>query len=247
MIIPHKKKFYQGLALMASFVALFWTMMLPLFHDSDGRKLNSLQYADTIFNELSKGSSWFIPEVLANLRQTKSKEVSLKVRFPNKEHATIAMRELELAGASKIAYADDALAFSGNLADILRAATYDSAAMYNTDIEELRERYGDIKPLLLSKAWWSMLEPAIKELQKMGDVPAASQVEQVVRRAIEPGNNFYGLPSARVSENILLVCALLAFYVLYAIWYGFAIYHLFDGFGLLGEIEAIENVEESEI
>lgn len=247
MIIVHKKKFYQGLALLISFVILFWIMLLPLFHDSEGRKLNSLQYADTVFNELSKGSSWFIPEVLADLKQAEGMKVNLKVKLDNADLARVAMTELRLAGADNISYSDNELAFSGNLGSVLRAATEDSASLYNTNNEDIRERYEAIAPLQVSKAWWNVLNPAIKELQKAGDLPAANLVEEVVKRAIEPGNNFYGLPSARVSENILLICALLAFYVLYAIWYGFAIYHLFDGFGLLGETEAIENVEESEI
>ncbi|MBD5640795.1 MAG: hypothetical protein HDQ91_00045 [Desulfovibrio sp.] len=247
MRIVHKKRFYQGLALLVSFAILFWTMMLPLFHDSEGGKLNSLQYADTIFNELSKGSSWFIPEVLANLKGAEEMRINVKVKFADTSLVPVAMRELGLAGAGDIAYADGALAYSGNLASILRAATEDAAALYNTDDEAISKRYGSVEPLQISRAWWNVLNPAIRELQKKDDLQAASLVEQVVRRAIEPGNNFYGLPSARVSENIFLVCALLAFYVLYAIWYGFAIYHLFDGFGLLGESEAVENVEESEI
>ncbi len=247
MIIPHKKKFYQGLLLLGSFVALFWTMMLPLFHDSEGEKLNSLQYADAIFNELSKGSSWFIPEVMAALKAAPEKRISLKIKMPDQELALIAVQELKTAGAYEAVYKAGSVAFSGNLAAILQSATMDSAALYHNNDEEISRRYGDVSPLSVSRAWWSLLSPAVKELQKQGDVSSAKLVEMVIRRAIEPGNNFYGLPSARVSENIFLVCILLAFYVIYAIWYGFAIYHLFDGFALLGEDTAIENVEESEI
>lgn len=247
MIIVHKKKFYQGLVLLLSFAVLVWTMMLPLFHDSEGRKLDGLQYADTIFNELSKGSSWFIPEVLASLKAAAPETVSLKIRLPDMALARIAAQELETAGVRRIAIDDGIVSFTGNLKSVLQAATEDSAALYNSNDEEIQRRYGNLAPLEVSRAWWHLLSPAIQELQKADDVQSAKLVEMVVRRAIEPGNNFYGLPAARVSENIGLVCALLAFYVLYAIWYGFAIYHLFDGFALLGETEAIENVEESEI
>lgn len=246
MLIRHKKKFYQGLLMILSFAALFWAMLLPLFRDSDGNRLTSLQYADTVFNGLSKGSSWFIPEVQTEIKALGEHNASLEVRITRPDLLKTALLELEKCG---IAARDsgDTLTFSGNLSRILEAATADSADMYNNNGAAVSSRYDGTPPLRVTEAWWALLNPCIKELQKQNDLAAARAVEQVVRKAVEPGNNFYGLPMARVSENILTTCGMLAFYVLYAIWYGFAIYHLFDGFGLLGEKQAVENVEESEI
>lgn len=247
MLIVHKKKFFQGAILFLSFAALFWTMTLPLFHDSAGAKLNSLEYADTIFNELSKGSSWFIPDVQKAISELGEKNVNLSARIANADYRRIALMELERAEIADRREEGDIIHFSGNLAPLLSLATENSASLYNNDGAAVSARYEGAAPLQVSAAWWRLLNPCIKELQKRGEVAAAKVVEMVVKKAVEPGNNFYGLPTARVSENIILVCAMLAFYVLYAIWYGFAIYHLFDGFGLLGEEECVENVEESEV
>lgn len=234
-LILHRSPFLKGLLLLSSFVLLLWVMMLPLFKDSEGNRQTSLQYADTIFNELSKGSSFFIPQVLQIVKDLKSTNTSLSISMPDAALANLALLELQKSGLTDAQLSDGKLSFHGNLAAVLHRALDDSAYLYDNDGEALSERYENAKPLDIARAWWHMLNPAIKELQKQNHLAEAAAVEQVVRRAIEPANNFYGLPTANVAENALLLCALLAFYVLYAIWYGFAIYNLFDGFGLLGK------------
>lgn len=247
MLIVHKNKFARGLILILSFAVLFWVMMLPLFHDSEGNRLTSLQYADTVFNELSKGSSWFVPEVLDAIKPMDSTTVNLSLKFARPELVPAALLELNRAGITDVKEHDGTISFSGNLGAILRSATEDAAKLYNNDGKAVSALYEGLPPLQISEAWWYLLNPCEKVLQKQGELAAARAVAEVVKKAVEPGNNFYGLPTARVSENILLVCGMLAFYVLYAIWYGFAIYNLFDGFGLLGANKAEENVEKSEI
>lgn len=246
-LVRSKRKFRQGLFLLLSFAALFWIMWLPLFQDSEGLRMNSLQYADAVFNELAKGSSWFIPQVREEVRQMPGETVSLSVKLARPELAQTALIELKGAGMAIVRESDDVISFSGNLAKLLEAAVNDAADLYNNDGAAVSGRHEGNAPLVVSAAWWQLLNPCIKELQKQGRLVAAEVVEQVVKKAIEPGNNFYGLPKAAVSENLVLICALLAFYVLYAIWYGFAIYQLFAGFGLLGAGEAGIDVEEAEI
>jgi hypothetical protein len=63
-------------------------------------------------------------------------------------------------------------------------------------------------------------------------IAEAQVVDQVLRRAVEPGNNFFGVTPARVSDHLLLMAGMLLFYVLYTLWYGFAIFDLFEGVGL---------------
>lgn len=246
MLIAHKKKLMQGLVMILSFAALLCVMMLPLFRDAEGRRLNSLQYADSVFNQLSKGSSYFIPEVIEAIKSVDGAVIEARVRMRPPSLMQAAKAELERAGAAcQISGAE--LAFHGDLGAILRAAALDSELLYNNDGAAASARYGGAQPLALSAAWWHLLNPCVKQLQKAGRIDDAKIVELVVKKAIEPANNFYGVQKANVSDNILLVCGMLAFYVLYAIWYGFAIYHLFEGFGLIGPRQARENVGESEI
>lgn len=247
MLIRSKSKFIQGLLLFISFVILFWVMLQPLFRVGDGTLKNSLQYADTIFNELAKGSSWFIPEVLEQVRKLPAEKVSLSVKMARPELIPVALLELERAGITDAAAENGVVRFSGELRPILEAAVEDAASLYQNEGAAVTQRYEEQAPQVVCQAWWYLLEPCVRLLQLGGRLEAARVVDVVVKKAIEPGNNFYGVPAARVSDNIFMVCAMLAFYVFYAIWYGFAIYRLFEGFGLLGEAQARENVEESEI
>lgn len=244
MLVRNKKKFGQGLVLILSFAALFWVIMLPVFHDGANNRLTGLQYADTVFNELSKGSSYFIPEVFAAIEPMTGREVSLTARVVP-ALAPVALQELGRAGVRNIKETAGELSFSGDLGAILKTAVEDSESLYKDDSAALASRYNNANPLVVGEAWWRLLNPCVKELQKQGKIGEAAAVEEVVRRAIEPGYNFYGIPSARVSENIFLICAMMAFYVLYAVWYGFAVYRLFDGFGLLGPGQAKKNADKA--
>jgi hypothetical protein len=77
-----------------------------------------------------------------------------------------------------------------------------------------------------------VLSPSIKELQKQRLIAEAQVVDQVLRRAVEPGNNFYSVEPVKVSDHIWLMSGMLIFYVIYTLWYGFAIFELFEGVGL---------------
>ena len=57
-------------------------------------------------------------------------------------------------------------------------------------------------------------------------------VDQVIRRAIEPGNNFFSVTAVKVADHIWLMSGMLIFYVIYTLWYGFSIFELFEGIGL---------------
>ena len=54
----------------------------------------------------------------------------------------------------------------------------------------------------------------------------------VVTKAIEPAYNFYGFEAESAEKELYLVAGLLSFYVIYTVWWGFAIFFLFEGLGL---------------
>jgi hypothetical protein len=55
---------------------------------------------------------------------------------------------------------------------------------------------------------------------------------EVVRKGIEPAYNFYKIEPQKIGEKALTAGGLLVFYVLYTMWWGFAIFYMFDGLGL---------------
>ena len=120
----------------------------------------------------------------------------------------------------------------GNLAAMLNAATTDADSLYHNDAATVSARYDGTHALKAAAAWWYVLSPSIKELQKQRLIAEAQVVDQVLRRAVEPGNNFYSVEPVKVSDHIWLMSGMLIFYVIYTLWYGFAIFELFEGVGL---------------
>ncbi|MBD5627495.1 MAG: hypothetical protein HDQ90_08490 [Desulfovibrio sp.] len=231
-IVRKKAPFLKGVALLGSFAVLFWLILTPLLPGEDGRCLTGLQYADKTFNELSKGSSYFIPAVREDIVPLMGSEVSLRVTLQRPGLVPLAQKLLAAAGASTVEAQGATLAFTGDLGRILLAATDDADLLYRNEGQAVSDKSAGAPPLEVASAWWYLLKPCIQELQKQQRVADAKVVDQVLTRAIEPGNNFYGIEPADMSEHILLVCGLLAFYVLYTLWYGFGIYEIFEGLGL---------------
>jgi capsid portal protein len=53
-----------------------------------------------------------------------------------------------------------------------------------------------------------------------------------MKKAIEPAYNFYKIDGQKVVDHAGMLSGLLVFYVAYTMWWGYAIFYLFDGFGL---------------
>lgn len=232
MLIHEKAPFVRGSLLLLSFLVLFAVLLMPVMRDENGNHLTGLQYADNVFNELSKGSSYFIPGVRESLKSVQGKEVQLTVKLKKADLAPLAVMVLQKSGAVDAAAADGKVSFRGDLGTILASATDDAEALYHNNAAAVEQKYDGAPALKVAAAWWYVLSPSIKELQKQRQIREAQVVDQVVRRAIEPGNNFYSVIPAKVSEHIWLMSGMLIFYVLYTLWYGFAIFELFEGVGL---------------
>ena len=223
MLIHEKGPFVRGSVLLISFLVLFCVLLTPVMRDEKGNHLTGLQYADNVFNELSKGSSYFIPSVREHVKTVEKVNVKVTVTMKKADLAETAVQVLTKAGMT--ASADGAkVTYEGNLAAMLNAAT--------TDADTVTARYDGTHALKAAAAWWYVLSPSIKELQKQRLIAEAQVVDQVLRRAVEPGNNFYSVEPVKVSDHIWLMSGMLIFYVIYTLWYGFAIFELFEGVGL---------------
>ncbi len=232
MLVHAKAPFIRGCLLLISFLILFAIMLMPLMKDELGNHMTGLQYADNVFNELSKGSSYFIPGVRNSVKTVEGKTVELSVKLKKADLAELAGMVLEKSGATEVRVENGKVTFSGNLGVILTSATDDADNLYNNDADAVAQKYDGQPALKVAAAWWYLLSPSIKELQKQHKIEEAQVVDNVMRRAIEPGNNFFSVPPAKVSEHLILMSAMLIFYVLYTLWYGFAIFELFEGMGL---------------
>ena len=228
-MIVNKKSFTKGVLLMLSFTAVFFVILMPIFPGEKGR-VTGLDYADNLFNRLSKGSSWFIPEIAPRVQAMEGKKIEVAVPLKKAASADAVVRLFTANGAA--ANTEGGLVHvKADFGKLLGAVLADCEAMYNDKPEPVSAKYGmdGYKALAV---WWEALQPMIKELQKIKRIPEAQTLDLVIRKGIEPAYNFQGIATGSVKKEFGIMLALLIFYVVYTLWYGFAIFELFEGFGL---------------
>lgn len=246
-MIKEKKKFLTGLMLLASFFAVLFWIFTPTFGDG----MNGLQFADDMFNRLSKGSSYFIPKVADNNEKFMGKEIDVKFSVETPEIAESAAMLFESSGAAAKADGQN-VHVKGDLGRVLASALEDADNMYHNDGQKVVMKYGydggeavlvkfgDEKARaghakgekVLVNSWWQSLSKIEKKLAKNKQVAEAKMVSDVTKKAIEPGYNFYQVKAAKVSDHAAILAGLLVFYIGYTLWFGFGIFYLFEGMGL---------------
>ena len=88
----------------------------------------------------------------------------------------------------------------------------------------------DVKQMF--RQWNNVLPKINKEFAKEKKIEEANIVSAVTKKAVETAYNYYGVEAQKVSEKAVLMTGLLVFYVIYTMWWGFAIFYIFDGIGL---------------
>jgi hypothetical protein len=225
MLIRNSKMFNVGALFAVTFFGVLFMIFSPVFNGKNG-----LEFADESFNKLAKGSSYFIPKVAKTVEQFSGKTLSVSLALEKSEDAVNTEKILTTAGA-KVERNDATLKVEGDLAVVLQSALKDSDAMYNNDGKAVSDRYAmDEKKAL--KHWWTALSKIEKQMKKDKNIEAAKVVSDVNKKAIEPGYNFYKIDANKVIDHAGMMSGLLVFYVFYTMWWGYAIFYLFDGIGL---------------
>lgn len=241
MLIRNGKAFSRGLLLLISFLAVFIAFFMPIFPAQEERaeKTNGLVFADHLFNTLSKGSSnFFDPTLKAEssvdfVVNAAAKGKTVDIDVPLKDQSTLETVKAVVA-AQGLTVSDTAggLHIQGDLYALLQAAVVDSYSTYNNNLDEVTARHSGADGKVVMKAWWQLLSGMIKPMQRAGMVAEATAVNTLLTKGVECSYNFYGITPLRVLDNIPLVAGFLIFYVIYTMWYGFAIFELFEGIGL---------------
>jgi hypothetical protein len=218
--------FSVGALLAVSFFGVLALIFSPIF--GDGK--NGLVYSDDMFNKLSKGSSYFIPKVAKSNEKFANTTIALIVKLEKPEQNDGVKKLLAAAGAD-VRNASPELQINGNLGSIMSKVLQDADDMFKNDGKKVSDRYGvDEKEAMTS--WWNVLKVMDKELKKQGKIEEAKIVSDVMKKAVEPAFNFYKIEAQQVSEKAGIMTGLLVFYVIYTMWWGFAIFYMFDGIGL---------------
>jgi len=222
----NKKTLSTGAFLAVTFLGILCLIFSPIF--GDGR--NGLQYSDDMFNKLSKGSSYFIPKVTKSNEKFKGTSFEVAIKLDKSEQNPGAMKMLATAGA-EARNASPEIQIRGDLGAFLSKIIQDADDMYKNDGKKVADRYGmDEKEAMTT--WWNVLKGMDKGLKKLGKIKESEIVSDVMRKTVEPGFNYYKIEAQQVADRAWVMTGLLVFYVIYTMWWGFAIFYLFDGMGL---------------
>jgi hypothetical protein len=226
MATMNKRAMSIGIFLSLSFFGVLALIFSPIF----GEGKNGLVFSDDMFNKLSKGSSYFIPNVAESNKKFIGNNISTTIKIEKAEDLEKAVKVLTIAGA-QVEEAGSEIKIMADIGRLMENALNDSDAMYKNDGKSISARYGfDEKEVMV--AWWNIMKPMDKQLKKEGKIEEAKIVSDVMKKAVETAHNFYGIEAQKVTEKAGLMTGLLIFYVLYTMWWGFAIYYLFEGIGL---------------
>jgi hypothetical protein len=234
MIVRNRKTFGMGVIFAISFISVLVLIFSPVFGGKNG-----LRFADDSFNRLSKGSSYFIPKVAKSNEQFMGKTFAVTIKAGNLEdkpgdaekRAESIAKVFTAAGAGAVV-TGASVKIDGDLGRILAAALKDSDDMFNNRGEEIKARYGTDDEKKTLSQWHASLTKVHKQLQKQKMIAESKIVADVLKKAIEPAYNFYGIDGEKVVDHAGMMSGLLVFYVAYTMWWGYAIFYMFDGLGL---------------
>lgn len=228
-IIVNRGQFIKGIVSLVLFSFVLVPLFTPMFNG-----LTGMQWADDLFNSLSKGSSYYIEEVAAEADQYKGVELALTLQAKDAVHTETLAKMFEGAGTS-VSTGPNTVEVSGDMAAILNAAIADADDLFWEREQAIETRYAADDARAVLYYWhdaFGQIGKAFTEDQQFSD---ALFMKKVCERALEPAYNFAGIPAAKVSERAGITVFLLCFYVVYTVWYGFSIMFIFEGLGISAE------------
>jgi hypothetical protein len=241
----HKGHLGIGIVLAVSFWIVLFLIFSPIFPKTpDGKPQNGLEFADRMFNRLAKGSSYFIPKVAKSNEKFMGRMFSATIKLDKPEdkpgdaesRAKRAEKLFTVNPGAKVEVNGAELKIEGDLGLVLKAALEDSDAMFKNEGDKIKAKYAeamgtdDVKQIY--RQWNNVLPKIDKAFKKEGKIEDAKIVSDVTKKAIEASYNFYGIQAQQVSEKAGLMTFILVFYVAYTLWWGFAIFFIFEGIGL---------------
>ena len=225
-MIHDKKEFGIGLALMAVFLATLAAIFSPLL---EGGK-NTLDYLDGTFNSVSKHSAYYIPAVAEKAKRHEGTTVTLSIKAADDSQAARTEKLFATAGATVVREGAK-LTVSGDLGRMLAGVLADADHMFRNNGTAVSGKYGYEEKRVLYD-WHKALGAMTKDLNKQEKFKEAKTVRDIQTKAVEPAYNYYGIEAVPMGNMIWVALAALVGYVLYTIWYGYAILFLFEGWGL---------------
>lgn len=254
-MIANKRLFGLGLGMLLSFFVVLVLLFLPLWQ---GGSENGLNMIDDLFNRVSKYSSDFNEK----MTEEAEKEMGVPVSFttgPIRE-SDESDQEVRLAQAQRIAelfkkagatvsVEKTKVMVEGDLGKIMAAAVTDSELAFGNEQGALQKKYNyptqgyksianrDLSQIGLADEavmydWYMGIDNAQRDLTVQEEFDQSKILMELNERSVEPAYNYYGIESSSPkTEWFALVMANIG-YIVYTVWYGFALLFMFEGWGL---------------
>ncbi len=224
-MIVNKTTFAKGLMMLALFLGVLVLLFIPLFNGQ-----NSMQYLDSLYNSISKGSAYYIPEVQQEAQQLKGRMVTLSLPYENRLQANETKALFDQVGV-QATVEEGTLNIEGDLGEVIAGCLEDADAMFYNNGAKVSGKYGyDERQVLYN--WAHAIELAVTELKGQKKFQEAKILDLALEKGVQASYNYYQVEPQSIRERIGVVIASLVFYVIYTLWYGFAIMYLFEGWGM---------------
>ncbi len=226
MLIVNRSSFAKGAVLGAGFVAVLVALFSPIF--GEGR--NAFHASDDLFNSIAKGSTNYVPALLEEAEEHRGQVIDAKLEMEEGAERGDVVTVLRSAGIKVLEHPGE-VRVMGDLGTLTERALEDAGSMFDRDGAAVEARRG-LEGRRALYAWWLALRELERALTGQQQFEQAAFVEEVRARGVEVGYNFYEVEaeSARSKAGILTLSLL--FYVVYTLWWGFAIYYMVEGVGL---------------
>ena len=225
-MIADKKIFFLGFALLAGFLSVLVVLFMPIY----GGGQNALNYLDNLYNSISKGSAYYIQNLRTQNEAYAGRELEVTLTAASADQAENSAMLLWKAGAAADVQGET-ITIKGDLGRILASSLEDADLMFHNKEEAMRAKYGyDARQALFN--WWNILKGLEKGLTKQKQFEEAKFVAAVHARAVECAYNYFGITPQKIGDKVMIVIFSLVFYVIYTLWFGYAIMYMFQGWGM---------------
>jgi hypothetical protein len=216
--------------LLIPFFLVFAAIFMPWYPGAHGGKVNGLDYLDNFFNELSKGSAYYIDLQKEKVTRYQGQTFSTTMTMKSADEAATTAK-LFTTNNIPATIENTRVSISGDFGTMLTIMLEDADLMYKNDGLAITTKYG-INERQVLNSWYKSLGAMEKDLNKGKEFEKAKAVKNAMTKAIEPAYNYYGVEAKPVKDEVVLLIFALAFYVIYTVWYGFGVLFLFEGIGI---------------
>lgn len=224
MIVENKGKFSLGALLMVGFVVVLILIFMPIFNG-----INGLEYLDNLYNSIAKGSAYYIPKTKEDITKYNDNTLDVTIEL----HTPQQSQEVEklFSSITTTQRAEKQLTIKGKFGAILNSCIDDADKMYHNQGDKISAKYGYDEQRVLFN-WYDAFHIMEKTLKKKKKFKEAQVLNTILEKCVEPAYNFYRIKPQKISEKIGVVFFSLVFYVIYTLWFGYAIMLIFEGMGL---------------